>query len=295
MSINPLYIKSLNDSGLKTFQSGDDLWVDYVEIKSVIRIPAFNLKEPKEREIIEVFKNLNPLIISYATKVDELNTANGYLYASSNKNYDIDKLDKNGRRDARRAIRCFDFDFISWDKLLLKGYKSYKDTRSRNNLSDFSINEFINLINQNRKLDFSFSLAATDKISGELGGFLIMTIVDDWIEVSGAFSDNSHLQNCPNNGLFHFLQEKYLKNGTVKIISYGYSSMQKASSIDGLSYFKERIGFSTIPIRRVFVLKPNMRFFVNPITNHLLRLVLNIFPKNRSLNKMYGIFTFLIK
>lgn len=282
------YINALKQTGRNTILLNNHIWSNYTEHKSVMRVPAFILTPPSATEIQEVFKILNPAILSYATAGAE-NDHNGYLYCTTNAAYDVELLEKNGRRDARRAMRSFNFGFISWEQLEEQGYKAYNDTRSRNNLSDNTTEHFKKFVQQCRSLHVNYCLAATDIETGMLGGYLVMTIVEDWIEVTGAFSDTDHLNNCPNNGLFHHLQDAYLKTGKVKMISYGYSSVQKGSSIDGLHHFKQRIGFDAVPIKRVFLLKPSLRFIFNPVTGVLVSLMLKLFPKNRPLNKIDGI------
>jgi hypothetical protein len=286
------YVNGLELQGRKTFTCNANIWAKYTEAFTVARTPAFVLSPVTHEEISEVFQALHPAILTYAVQARQPEEGNGYLYVTTNKGYDIEKLDKNGRRDARRALRNYSFRFIGWDHLLKAGYKAYHDTRSRNGLSDHTQADFNALIAQSRIIPPNTCLAAIDE-QGIIGGFLIMTMADDWIEVSGAYSDTGHLQNCPNNGMFHYLQEKFLATGIVTTISYGYSSVQTGSSIDGLHHFKQRIGFDAVPIRRYFILKPSLRFLVNPVSLFAIKSLLKMFPSNRALKKIEGIFKFV--
>lgn len=280
------YVKELKNSGVNAIIKDDAIWQDYTEAFSAMRLPCFHLTPPKINEVEEIFGELNPIVLSYAE--EDLQSPNCYLYSSENTAYTIDNLESKGRRDVRRALRSFDFKEIPWDELQLKGYAAYRDTRSRNDLSDYKRLDFQNLIERTETLSANKNLAVISKETGDVAGFLIYNWVGRYIEIFGVFSVNEYLSDCPNNGMFHYMQEKYLTGKKVDIISYGYSSIQNKSSKDGLHKFKLRVGFKATPIRRYFLINPRYRFLNSNLFRSIVVILLKIFPSNRKLNKISG-------
>lgn len=280
------FLNDISNQKRRYLVLGKDIWADYSEAKTVLRYPAFTLDEVSKKDIKSIFKDLSPIIISYATHARD--RQDGYLYVCSDNTYHIDSLERNARRDARRALRTFDIKFVTWDFLLQNGYEPYKDTRTRNKLSDNDRNRFEKLIKDGALSSCDKCLAAIDKETNEVAAFLMLTEVDNWVEISASFSANKHLHNCPNNGLFHFILDHYLVQSHFETVSYGYSSIQTGSNRDSLHLFKEKVGFKALPVKRQFIIKPAYKVLINPVSEWLIRLTLLVAPRNRILNKIDG-------
>ena len=288
------YISGLERQGRKTAVIEGVAWAQYVESGTVSKVPFYDLSPPSDASVRKAMSSFKPRILTYAVRAANEAEANGYLYATWNKDYDLEKLDKNARRDARRAQRCFEFKFMDWSEVRAKGAKCFHDARSRNGLTDGDATSFEKVVSFAEKMGVDRALGAFSVEDGSLGGFIIFTEVEDWIEITGAYSDNDHLKNCPNNCVFDFMQQYYLAEGRAKVVSYGYSSIQNGSSRDGLHAFKERIGFEAVPIRRNFILSPGLRLVANPILLGLIRLALKAQPGSRVLNKAEGMLSILL-
>lgn len=282
------YIEELNKEGKKTlYKGGDSFWVTY-EQKAAARGPAFFLGEANNDEIKEVFKNLNPVILTYNTIGTE-EDSNAFLYVSRNYDYDMEKLDKNARRFTRTALKNFKFEFTGWDNILKNGYKAFADTRGRNGLSDGTKENFQRIFSECKRNPAYKSIAAFMQGDEKIHAFLQITEVGDWVEITSAYSENDYLKFCPNNGMFDAAFKYYLAEKRAKVVSYGLSSIQKSSKKDTLHDFKLRIGFDAVPVKRVFVVNPRYKPFINKYSHGIVKLLLKMFPHDRRINKLEGV------
>lgn len=274
------------------FNNKGYFWFNY-EKKSVSRAPAFILDEPHVNEISNVFKILKPLILTYNTEPGSPGDTNAYLYITSDKNYSLEKINKNGRRDARIAQRNLEFKFLDWDYISAHGFKAYADTRQRHNLSDGTREAFEKIIDECKGNPAFKALAAVKPGYDDVYGFLKLLEVEDWVEITSSYSMTEHLSLCPNNGLFNYALEYYLADGSINTVSYGVSSIQKESKKEGLHNFKMRIGFDAKPIKRKFIINPSYKFLFNKVSYGFSRILLKIFPSSRKLKKIEGVMSLI--
>jgi hypothetical protein len=285
--INRKYIQELERAGIQCHTEGKSIWQKYTEPFSVVRFPCYNLSEPDHGELTRVFKALNAMIYSYA--IEDHIDYNCFLYQTRNSSYRMEGLSSPVRRNIRKALRRFEFTSLDWDFIYEHGYNSYKSTRERNGLSDSTKSKFKQIINRAKYVTFTENLVAMDKDTGEIAGFLLYEKVHNGIEVFSAYAANKYLNDRPNNGLFHTLQQRELASMEVKVISYGYSSIQDKSNKDGLHQFKVKVGFEATPVQRRFILNPKYELLVNKSTHLIVEKLLMVLPKNRILRKVNGI------
>jgi hypothetical protein len=145
------------------------------------------------------------------------------------------------------------------------------------------------VVDRASKISSMHNLVAINKETQKVSAFLVYNLLRSGIEIYGYYSSSEYLSMFPNNGLLHVIQSNYLATKAVDVISYGYSSIQDGTKSDGLHNFKQRVGFSAIPIKRVFLINPKYQFIKNLGLEHILGLTLKLFPKNRQLKKAKGI------
>jgi hypothetical protein len=282
------YISGLQAEGTTVYYPGREyFWMSY-EKKAAARSPAFVLDNVDQNEVKEVFKRLAPVFITYNIESTE-KESNAFLYVSRNYQYDMEKLDKNARRFTRTAHKNFQFRFTDWDNILKNAYPAFADTRARNGLSDGTIENFQKIFNECKKNPAFKTIAAFLPGDEKIHAFLQITEVEDWVEITSAYSENDYLRLCPNNGLFDTAFSYYLKEQRAKVVSYGVSSIQKASKKDTLHDFKLRIGFDAVPVKRVFAVNPKYRPFINKYSYGIVKLLLKMFPHDRRMNKLEGV------
>mgnify|MGYP002624192579 CR=1 FL=1 len=261
--------------------------------KFIARSPAFTLTTPTKEELDEVFKKLNPLLITY--NVLSESNENAYLYTIDDNDYELEKLDSTGRRFARKGRANFDIKFVDWEVILEQGLKAFCDTRTRNGLDDGTEDVFLKRMTDNKNNPAFKAIAAFSKDENLLAAYLTVIEVEDWVEITSGYSDNNFLKSYPNNGLFDFALSHYLKEHSFQKVSYGVSSIQKKSNKESLHVFKKRVGFKATPIKRVFLPNPKYKFAFNPISRSAVKLMLKLKKGDRNLLKLEGMFDMLEK
>jgi hypothetical protein len=116
-----------------------------------------------------------------------------------------------------------------------------------------------------------------------------VTEVEDWAEIDGCFSADALLKLRPNDTLLFSALSHYLVEGTCQVVSYGVSSLQAVSNMEGLHLFKKKVGFEARPVRRAFVLHPLLRPFANRLMQWSINTMLRFSPENRRLKKTEGV------
>ncbi len=266
-------------------------WACY-ESWALMRIPTFCLMPPSHDEVTRVLWQSRFAAASYLIPTDSSHSENACLYLCRDKSYKLENLNVAGRRDARRANRNLQICFIDWPTVLAAGFPAYRDTRGRIGLSDTTPQHFYR-----RMMRFSSNpshVAVGAWKEDALAAFMTLTIVDNWVEIEGCFSDNDNRTSCPADGLVNFVLRRFLTEGTATIVSYGLSSIQEGQHGNGLHAHKMKVGFEAIPVHRAFVLHPLLRPLANRLTLHGARLVERLFPRNRPIRKASGMLACLL-
>lgn len=288
------YVEALRKDGHNIiYEGGDHYWINY-ESKSSARGPAFILDEPTKEEISKVFDKLKPLVLTYNVLPRSQDDSNSFLYITTDREYSLEKIDKNARRFTRIAQRNLDIKFTDWDNILSNGFQAYSDTRNRNGLSDGKIDNFKRIFTECKNNNAFKTIAAFEPGTNRIYAFLKMIVVDNWVEITSSYSESDYLNLCPNNGMFNAALEFYLAGGKADVVSYGVSSIQKDSKKEGLHNFKVRVGFEAKPVQRIFIVNPKYKFLFNGFTHKTSRILLKIFPSNRQLKKIDGVMNLIL-
>jgi hypothetical protein len=219
--------------------------------------------------------------------------ANAWLYVCRDPSYSIDKLSKPAQRCIRRAQHSLRFTPIELSTLVDHGYSAYKDTFARVGLAVDTIDQF-------ERGFGSFLQNPAHRLVGAwkediLVAFMMLIVVDDWMEIPGSFSTNAHLDLRPNDGLVNYVLEHFLVERSFRTVCYGLSSVQEEADKAGLHVFKKKVGFEALPVHRAFVLHPLLRPFANRLVLWGTRGALRFYPDGRLLRKASGVLASLLK
>ena len=104
---------------------------------ALMRRPDFCLDPPDPQAIRKVLWRNAPPLASYVCRPgDAPYVQNAWLYLCENQNYCFGDLSSPARRDIRRALRSFRFEFVEPREFLVLGVKAFCDTRKRIGFSD---------------------------------------------------------------------------------------------------------------------------------------------------------------
>jgi hypothetical protein len=113
--------------------------------------------------------------------------------------------------------------------------------------------------------------------------------VDDWCEIDAFYSRDDYLPLCVNDALIYHVLSHYMRDRGFRIVSSGFSSVERTGKEAGLHFFKTKIGFRAIPVHRGIAVHPLLSPFVNRATLATVNLSLKALPRNRILKKVSGI------
>ena len=280
------YVDALRRQGKRAFLAGDRVLWQYSEWAALERQPLFCFDIPSTREIRALLWHTRSVVASYVLPADDAHPGNSWLYLCENRDYRLEDLASAARRDARRALRAFRYEFIDAATLLAHGARAFCDTRTRVGLSDGTLQVFQDYIGM---LSLNPACKFVGAWCGErLAAYLWMSLVDDWAAIA-AYAANEDLRSCPNNGLIHFALDYCLTQGRCSLVTYGLTSIQEVNRTVTLDYFKKKVGFEARPVYRAFVYHPLLRPLVNPLTYWILRRCSRLFPHSPTLRKAAGL------
>jgi hypothetical protein len=266
------------------------LWQE-LETYSMQRTPTFCVKPPDTAELRRLFWRERTPVVTYLIEPEKLKPANVFLYMCEDNGYDLSKLSKNARRDARLALRKLKISFVAEAELLGKGFAAFRDTRTRADLPDRTFEHFKRLCRY--AYSYKGHLVVGAWKEEELAGFMVLVVIDDFVEIVASYSTNQDRGLCPNNALAHFVLDYFLTSKRCSTVSFGVSSLQSSSSRSGLHSFKTKVGFEARPVHRAFEFHPLLRPLINPLTLVGLKLSLKFNPGSRKLKKSVGVMEIL--
>lgn len=286
-----IYAKRLSEGGRRVVEgSRTSLWVRY-ESMAMMRVPTFIVEPPPPAELARVHWQGPSLVAAYLLEPGPARPSNARLYVCRDKEYRVERLPVSARRDARRAARSLRIDFADWQTVLEEGLGPFIQTRRRVGLSDGTRQEFLKRMT--RFAENPAHRAAGAWKNGVLVAFMTLVVVDDWVEIEGAFSTDADRGLCPNDGLASFVLRHYLAEGCATTVSYGLSSIQDGAQGAGLHAYKTKIGFEAMPVHRAFALHPWVKPWVSPVTVRGLQLMERMLPRNRMMKKATGMLTLI--
>lgn len=281
------YAKALKDNGINVISGTHNILWGQDESFSVARFPTFSTIPPDVSEIKQVFKHRGIFVCSYIIEPDDVHTANAVIYLCDSSSYSCNKLSGHALRDIRYALKNLRIETIDWETFFKHAFDAFRDTRFRVGLSDGTQKCF-------RQRFWPISKNPAYRIIGAWKGdilvaFIVLVVVNDFVEIDGVFSTNLHRSMCPNDALINYTLDHFLVQQKLRVVSFGLSSIQSKVINTGLHDFKIKVGFNAKPVYRVFVFHPFLR---PPICRPILACVqwlLKLKPNNRKLRKAFGV------
>ena len=263
--------------------SDEYAWINY-EKYAVVRYPFFNFSSPTPEEIKTIFKKSGAAVLSYSLPCPETE-ANTWWYVC--RKFDPANMKFTFAKSVKRGLKSFTVREITAEELIRCGFQAYSETRKRIGLTDYNISDFKKkyspaVMNASNYLLGAFSGA-------HLAACHVVNIFNNYVEGAGVLSCNDALKDCPNDILIYTLFDEFLNKRKYSLVSYGFSSIQEKKENDGLHKFKIKCGFEAVPVKRVFVVNPKYKLFINPATENVLSMADKLFPGNRMLRKALGI------
>lgn len=279
-------ITSYRHLGIKCFIADNiRAWVSS-EKWSMSRFPLIVGPPPSVSETSVLFRLPGVWVIDFLENGNTTEGSNSTLYIFNEPKYSLDLLDKSGRRDARKAFRELDIQWISHEQLMKYGLEAYCDCRARVGLSDGTPRHFQNRFYSLKNMAGYYFLGAW---KGEnLTAFMTLSVVENSVSIA-VYSDSKYKSSCPNDGLISFALNYCVNENQFDHISYGLSSIQEESKSGSLHHFKLKVGFKAIPVRRVFIVHPMIGFIVCRASLAIFHFILIITPGNRIIKKASGV------
>lgn len=227
------------------------IWVPGVQ-HELMRLPLDCLSPVDKAALRAVHAQSGIKIASYMLPDSPPYRANCFDYVCRDREYDVSKLTKYGRRDVRRGLRNFEVRPCRIEEITTRGFAAYSDTEDRHGHALPTADDLTQYCEPDAACRFVRYWGAWDA-GGELAAWVRLLAVDDWAFITTACSCNDALNNCPNNALSYEVTRTVLVEEKRSVISYGISSLQATSNILSLHRFKLRMGYEATPKQRTFV------------------------------------------
>jgi hypothetical protein len=202
------------------------------------------------------------------------------------KDYDFPLLRSRTRTQVRRGLEVCRVERIEFQQLQKLAMPLNADT----------------LIRQGRKVPSDlqsywtryYQQAATTQgaetwaafVGTDLAAYLISFMIDDVANLLIVRSSSQHLESYPNNALlFRFLSAR-LKDADVRMVSYGYESIQ--SDLGSLDQFKLGMGFRKDPVGQRIEFAPWLSPLFNRFTDAVARRILRSLGRGETVAKLQG-------
>lgn len=265
----------------------DSYWIQHGRW-AMVRSPVWERRPPSVEELDRVLSEGRVLVATYLRGVDADHPVNGFLYLYEGEHYDRAKIRSSARKSLRSSQRFLEFRELDLETLIREGYECYRDTRRRVGLSDSTREEFHQTMENKRRLPGLLIQGAWRE--NTLAAFLISNLVGDQGEFQQHCSrtELQHLE--PNEMLYVRSFEVLVNERGARRISAGTTSLQQGVNLQGLHWFKTKLGFEAIEVHRAFHLHPILRVLVNRSAYGTLRTVCRLAPRNKLLRKGLGMF-----
>src|SRR6266849_546163 len=255
------YATDLARSGVRILPgAAGTFWAEY-QSGAMMRMPTFHLAPPTAQEIQQVLWRRRAAIASYLLEPDECHPANAWLYLCTDRDYALEKLAPEMRRNVRLGLKKLTISPLTADQLQAHGAPAFCETRRRLGLDDGTPEEFQRDLTAHASLPELVYLGAWKE--NQLAAYLSILEVEDWAEIAGTSSMDALRRYKPNDTLIYSALSHYLVERGCRVVSYGLSSIQVESNPAGLHQFKTKVGFEARPVHRAFVFHPLLRPFAN--------------------------------
>lgn len=273
-------------TGFRILTAGSDtFWISF-GFGAMMRIPIFHLVPPASDELQQVLWHGPATVASYLMEPDECHPANTWLYLCTDQTYALDKLAPEMRRNVRRGLRELMIAPLTYDQLLAHGAQAFCDTRNRVGLNDGTLEEFHQRFTARRLPEVAILGAWRDN---QLAGFLSITEVDDWVDITGNFSMDTLREYRPSDTLVYSALSHYLVERKCRLVTYTMSSIETNSNTAGLHRYKKKVGFEARPVHRAFVPHPLLQPLANRLTLWSVNKALRFMPGDLRLKKASGV------
>jgi len=237
-------------------EDGSEAWIPGVQAE-LQRIPMERTIPPDVRTIREVLAQPKTYIASFMLAPGPKHPANCFDYLCSDRQYRVESLTKNGRRDVRRGLRSFSVRPCTWEEVIAHGFTAYADGEARHGHAPPPGDILERLAAKDGRCPYFQLWGAWDKQG--LAAWIRVIKVDDWASITTACSRHDALRDCPNNAVTYEATRTFLTEEGRRYVSYGVSSLQATGNILSLHKFKVRMGFKPVPMHRRFVVHPLLR------------------------------------
>ena len=207
------------------------------------------------------------LFLRYPAAVDDIGIPS-YIYLVDDKNYDLDSLHGNQRKETRRSLRKCKVERIEIDYLIKNGLDLISDTYARQgrNLDEWGLNWWKRNFELSAKNPLFEAWGAF--VGKELGAFRIDFTYRGGFYGDVLFNRTSLLKYQVMNALMFVSTREVIRRPEIDHVSYGI----RATFGDTLSLnrFKESIGYRRIDIVEKIEIATIIRPFFK--TDHIARL-----------------------
>jgi hypothetical protein len=292
------YVEDLRSDGVRVAAGGGETYWVATPHGVVRRVPTFHVDSPDPSEVDAALRASGAVVASYVTAPADGHPANAWLYLCADRGYALDGLPPTMRRNVKRAARELTIAPLTGAELLAHGARAFSDTRRRTGLDRETVATFRRYFAHRGYIDRPGRAFLGAWKDGQLAAFVKALHVDDWVELT-TFAMDSMLRYRPNDALLYGALSHYLGRGGCRVVSFGLSSIQASSNIDGLHRFKLKVGFTPTRVHRAFVLHPSLRPLANRVTLRAARRTVNgalrVRPRSRRLTKLEGMLTCMLQ
>ena len=226
-------------------------------------------------------------LLYYSLKADEDHPANCFDYVCDRKDYRIDDLLSNARRDVRRGLRSFTVRLCTWEELAEHGFAAHTDTALRHGYARPAPQWLEDLVARQRGTPFYEAWGAWRE--GQLAAWMTIIKIDDWAIIDIARSCTEMLKWCPNNAICYEMTRRMLVEEKRSYATYGGSSIQVGVNELSMHKYKTRMGYEPVMLHRAFEVRSLLRPMMKPkLASWALENLAKAFPKFANLRKLAG-------
>jgi hypothetical protein len=220
-----------------------------------LSIPYHRIVEASAWELMTVFAT-GPSILARYPAPPEGDGRDSWLFVCTDRNYDLDSLEKKARNQTRRGIeKCkiehLDFEYAAQHGVTLNEETLGRQGRAMRNFSPEDWRRYCRAANS--VLDFEVWGAF---VGGKLAALMVIALVEDCVSILHQSSRNDCLEYYPNNALLFTVTKQKLRLPGVGSVSYGLSSIDQTP---GLERFKFNMGFVKKAFQKRLVINPIVR------------------------------------
>lgn len=283
MSISPLHhIDFLRRIGHDVRESGGVHWFN-CSSRVFSSLPYDKDVDSRSIDLREILRS-DGLVARFGCPIDQ--GVPSFRIICDAKNYDFPLLRSRTRTQVRRGLEVCRVERIEFQQLQKLAMPLNADTLIRQGRKVPSdLQDYWTRYYQQASITPGAEAWAAF-IRTNLAAYLISFMIDDVANLLIVRSSSQHLESYPNNALlFHFLSAR-LKDPDVRMVSYGYESIQ--ADLGSLDQFKLGMGFRKDPVGQRIEFAPWLSPFINRFTDAVTRRVLKSLGQGETVAKFEG-------